>query len=435
MRKQEGFMNDKTQPSAIAHILIVDDREENLLALEGWLEDPGLEIVKATSGNQALGLLLEEDFALVLLDVQMPEMDGFETAELMRMSEKTKNVPIIFVTAISKDRQNIFKGYAAGAVDYLPKPIDPDILKAKVDVFLQLYRQKRSLIEIQAVLMESLQKNNDALKAAGSIQFSLLPKNFSVGNQENFAWKFTPCDAVGGDIFNFVHLDVSHIGIYMLDVAGHGIPSAMISVLVYQLLNPHTGILVDHTVNPPLILEPEAVLNILDREFPLMRFKRHFTIVYAVLDISSNTLTYSNAAHCAPIIVPRENDLKILTVSGTVIGINAFPFGQETVTLAPGDKVVFLSDGVFESRNSDGELFGEDRLYQTLRELRSFSLDDLVQGLYAKVMAFAEAQPADDDMSILALEIKDLNDAAFNKMQDGQDEPQESRLSNAVSSL
>ena len=403
-------MNEKIQPPKIAPILIVDDRDENLLALEGWLENPDLKIVKATSGNQALGLMLEEEFALVLLDVQMPEMDGFETAELMRFSEKTKNIPIIFVTAISKDRENIFKGYTAGAVDYLPKPIDPDILKAKVDVFLQLYRQKQSLVEMQAKLMDSLHKNNEALKAAGRIQFSLLPKNYTAGNQEDFAWKFNPCDAVGGDIFNFVHLDPSHIGIYMLDVAGHGIPSAMISVLVYQLLNPHTGILVDHTVNPPHILEPEAVLNILDREFPLMRFKRHFTIVYAVLDLSSNTLTYSNAAHCSPIVVPHENDLKILTVSGTVIGINAFPFGQETVTLTPGDKVVFLSDGVFETRNAEGELFGEDRLHETLRELRTLPLDDLVQGLYSKVMTFADVQPADDDISILALEIKDWND-------------------------
>ncbi len=399
-------MNEKIPPTDIVPILIVDDRDENLLALEGWLENPDLKIVKATSGNQALGLMLEEDFALVLLDVQMPEMDGFETAELMQMSEKTKNIPIIFVTAISKDRENIFKGYSSGAVDYLPKPIDPDILRAKVDVFLQLYRQKRTLIEMQTILMESIQKNNEALNAAGNIQFSLLPTNFSLGYQENFAWKFNPCDAIGGDIFNFIHLDASHIGIYMLDVAGHGIPSAMISVLVYQLLNPHNGILVDHTVNPPHIREPEAVLNILDREFPLMRFKRHFTIVYAVLDLSSYTLTYSNAAHCAPIIVPRENALKILTVSGTVIGVKAFPFGQESVTLTPGDKVVFLSDGVFETRNEEGELFGEDRLYQALRELRSFSLDDLVQGLYNKVMTFAETQPPDDDVSILVFEIK-----------------------------
>ena len=149
-------MSEQMQPSKTACILIVDDREENLLALEGWLENPDLKIVRATSGNEALGLTLEEDFALVLLDVQMPEMDGFETAELMRLSEKTKNIPIIFVTAINKEQEHVFKGYSAGAVDYLSKPLNPDILRAKVQVFLQLYRQKRLLEDTSGKLKLAL---------------------------------------------------------------------------------------------------------------------------------------------------------------------------------------------------------------------------------------------------------------------------------------
>jgi two-component system cell cycle response regulator len=128
------------------HILLVDDKPANLLALESLLESPEVRTIKAASGNEALGLLLEYDFALVLLDVQMPDMDGFETAELMRSNEKTRNIPIIFVTAISKEQQNIFKGYESGAVDYLFKPLDPHILIGKVRVFIELHRQ-RLLIE------------------------------------------------------------------------------------------------------------------------------------------------------------------------------------------------------------------------------------------------------------------------------------------------
>ena len=126
-------------------ILIVDDHEENLLALEGWLDDFDLNIVKATSGNEALGRMLEEDFALVLLDVQMPGIDGFETAELMRGTERTKRVPIIFITAISKEEKHIFKGYEAGAVDYIFKPFDTHILRSKVSVFVRLHQQSRAL--------------------------------------------------------------------------------------------------------------------------------------------------------------------------------------------------------------------------------------------------------------------------------------------------
>jgi len=127
------------------NLLLVDDRPENLLALESLVDSPDLNIVKATSGNEALGLMLEHDFALVLLDVQMPGMDGFETAELMRSSDRTMQVPIIFVTAISKEQQHVFKGYEIGAVDYIFKPLDPHILQGKVNVFLDLYKQKRSL--------------------------------------------------------------------------------------------------------------------------------------------------------------------------------------------------------------------------------------------------------------------------------------------------
>jgi signal transduction histidine kinase len=129
-------------------ILLVDDKPENLLALEAILESPDLNIIKAVSGNEALGLMLEYDFALVLLDVQMPEMDGFETAELMRSSEKTKRIPIIFVTAISKEDKHVFKGYETGAVDYLFKPLEPHIIKGKVNVFLELHRQKLQLEEL-----------------------------------------------------------------------------------------------------------------------------------------------------------------------------------------------------------------------------------------------------------------------------------------------
>jgi CheY-like chemotaxis protein len=157
------------------NILIVDDRPENLLALESLLENPSLNIMKANSGNEALGLVLQHDFALVLLDVQMPDMDGFETAELMRTSQKTKHIPIIFVTAISKEQQHIFKGYEAGAVDYLFKPLDPHILQSKVKIFLDLHRQRMSLektnkkiLEQQKQLEETNRQLQDAISKAES---------------------------------------------------------------------------------------------------------------------------------------------------------------------------------------------------------------------------------------------------------------------------
>lgn len=155
-------------------ILIVDDRPENLLALENLLESFDMEIIRALSGNEALGLSLEHDFALVLLDVQMPDIDGFETAELMRGCEKTKNIPIIFVTAISNEDEHIFKGYESGAVDYLYKPINPYVLQSKVKAFCELHMQK---ITIQNQMIEIEKKNAVLQKQLNEIKIlrGLLP--------------------------------------------------------------------------------------------------------------------------------------------------------------------------------------------------------------------------------------------------------------------
>jgi signal transduction histidine kinase len=127
------------------NILIVDDKPENLLTLESILESPELNIVKSTSGNEALALTWEHDFSLVLMDVQMPDMDGFETAEIMRSREKTKSIPIIFVTAINKERSHIFRGYDTGAVDYLYKPLDLEVLRIKIKAFLEFFKSQEAL--------------------------------------------------------------------------------------------------------------------------------------------------------------------------------------------------------------------------------------------------------------------------------------------------
>lgn len=127
-------------------MLMVDDRAENLLALEAILHGLGHELVKASSGEEALKRLLTEEFALILLDVQMPGMDGFETATRIKQRERTRDIPILFLTAIDGEAHQAFRGYAAGAVDYLSKPFDPWVLRAKVGVFLELHERRRELL-------------------------------------------------------------------------------------------------------------------------------------------------------------------------------------------------------------------------------------------------------------------------------------------------
>jgi response regulator RpfG family c-di-GMP phosphodiesterase len=156
-------------------ILMVDDKPENLIALEAVLEDDSRELIKAHSGNEALKVLLKESVALVLLDVQMPGMDGFEVAELMHSNQKIAKVPIIFVTAISKEKKYVVKGYEVGAVDYLFKPIEPIILRSKVKFFLELNQQKR---ELEKMLAKSRQSEK-------SFQSVMQDPNASVGADQD----------------------------------------------------------------------------------------------------------------------------------------------------------------------------------------------------------------------------------------------------------
>lgn len=150
-----------TQDTTDVNVLLVDDLEENLVALEALIRQPGRRIFTARSGEQALSLMLEHAFALAILDVQMPAMSGFELAELMRGTERTRGIPIVFVSAGGRELNYAFRGYESGAVDFLYKPLDPHAVRSKVNVFVQLFRQRQELQEAKAQLQRAVSMRDD----------------------------------------------------------------------------------------------------------------------------------------------------------------------------------------------------------------------------------------------------------------------------------
>ncbi len=158
MTSSVGAQEERIESAQSVKLLLVDDHPENLLALEAILEAPGQELILARSGSEALRHLLQHDFAAIILDVMMPEMDGFETAALIRQRERSRYTPIIFLTALGRSEEALFRGYDVGAVDYLVKPIVPAVLKSKVAVFVQLKRQSEMLeaknIELNSMIHE-----------------------------------------------------------------------------------------------------------------------------------------------------------------------------------------------------------------------------------------------------------------------------------------
>jgi PAS domain S-box-containing protein len=201
-----------------AAILLVDDRPQNLLALEAILEQPGRALVGAPSGEEALKHLLRRDFAVILLDVQMPGLDGFETARLIKGRERTRDVPIIFLTAYGKDAEQVFRGYSAGAVDYIVKPFDPEVLRSKVAVFVDLWERKQELLEqaeqlrereLAAAQRESAERHARLAEAMPAIVWQADPEGSAYYyNQRWFDYTgIDPAEATGADWHRVVHPD------------------------------------------------------------------------------------------------------------------------------------------------------------------------------------------------------------------------------------
>lgn len=184
-------------------ILLVDDRPDGLVTLQAVLDSPEYNLVTASSGREALTRLLTKDFAIIILDVQMPEMDGFETASLIKQRERSKYIPIIFVTAISKTPFFVFKGYEAGAVDYIFKPFDPRVLRSKVDVFVELFRKNRKLEEQTSLLKRSEEAKRSIIENATDIILTTDP--FGVIATLSPAYKSITgidCGAMMGKLFD-----------------------------------------------------------------------------------------------------------------------------------------------------------------------------------------------------------------------------------------
>lgn len=170
----------------LANILIVDDRRENLLALEEILLPLGHRVVRAQSGDEALKRLLTDDFAVILLDVRMPDLDGLETATHIKRREKSRHIPIIFLTAASEEPREILRGYSAGAVDYLSKPFDPWVLRAKVAVFVDLHLERKRAQELSRRLSEAEVRRRHALEINDTVVqgLSVAKLALELGDQE-----------------------------------------------------------------------------------------------------------------------------------------------------------------------------------------------------------------------------------------------------------
>ncbi len=404
--------NPKRGSSQPASILAVDDTPANLQVLVGMLKERGYKVRPVPSGKLALLAAQRDPPDLILLDINMPEMNGYELCEKLKVDDKLKGIPVIFISALTEQLDKV-KAFATGGVDYITKPFQMEELHARVETHLKLRRLQIELEESNALLARANDRMSHDLKAAARIQKTLLPREIPCLPGTNFAWIYRPCDELAGDGLNIVALGDGKIGLYVLDVSGHGVAAALLSVTLSRLLSPPSepsSILVQngHTVNRFEITPPAEVAARLNRLFPFDSATGQFTtLIYGILNTANGEFRYVSAGHPGPVHLPLGADPIVLESQGSPIGISDDAYEERSVSLGAGDRLYIYSDGIPEAMNSAGKLFGTDRLLEEIGKIRSQQLEEGVITLLDQITRWHESERPQDDISLLTVEIGD----------------------------
>jgi sigma-B regulation protein RsbU (phosphoserine phosphatase) len=373
------------------------------------LRKKGHEVLVAEGGAEALEMIQSEAFDLVLLDIMMPVMDGFEVLEKIRDKHGPSELPVIMATA-KTESEDIVAALKIGANDYVTKPFDFPVVLARVHTQLALKKGRDALAQAHRRMKQDLE-------AAAAIQQTLLPAENPEVPGARCAWRYVPCDELAGDTLNVIRLDEKTTGLFVLDVSGHGVSSSLLSVTLSRLMSgvPDASSVLwkrEPGSGEIRVASPLEVAGELSHQFPCDDATRqYFTLVYGTLDVDSRILTYVSAGH-PPMIQLRRGSAPIFHRS-TGLPIALLPadldpggIQQAEVPLDPGDRLYLYSDGIPEARNSDGEQYGEARTADALQSCMDQSLTESIDFLIEEVWDWAGAKGPDDDVSILAIEIE-----------------------------
>jgi sigma-B regulation protein RsbU (phosphoserine phosphatase) len=370
-------------------VLIVDDAKANLdILVEGLKADHKLSL--ALNGELALQIATRTPPDLVLLDIMMPGMDGYEVCRRMRQMPETADVPIMFLSSL-EEVQNKTRGFEAGANDYLTKPFDMLEVKARV----------RSLLKAKAYSDAVKEQIASELRVAREIQMGMLPHDFAPLEKiygVSFGALLEPAREVGGDLYGVCAAGPERLVIFLGDVSGKGIPASMFMVRAISLAR----------LLAKEIAEPERILARLNDELAADNPSCMFvTFLCAVFEPKSGRLTLANAGHCRPVILHDSQPPRWAVANlGTALGFEpGLEFERTELRLETGDALLLYSDGVTEAFNPQEELYGDDRLIADAAGLSGQPASAITAGLLQRVRAHAGSAPQSDDIAILTLKV------------------------------
>jgi sigma-B regulation protein RsbU (phosphoserine phosphatase) len=380
------------------NLLVVDDNEANRALLVRRLRRQGYTVALAENGRLALEKLRAHEFDLVLLDVIMPEMGGYQVLEKMKSDAQLRHIPVIMISALD-DLEMLTRCIQCGAEDYLAKPFDPVLLRARVGSCLERKRLHDQEQRTYQALLESQQHLATELAEAARYVRSLLPMPLEGAVCAD--WRFLPSRALGGDAFGYSWLDSAHFAVYLLDVCSHGIGAALFSISVMNALRARTLPGIDFR-------KPGEVLRALNRTFPMEKQNHmYFTMWYGVYHGPSRELTYACGGHPPAVLVtgPTPDRAELARLKAPGPGVGALPdaaFPSRCVNIGRFNRLFLFSDGAFEIVKSDGSLLTlEEFVAQLGQSARrgSGSLDatlDFLRLLHG-------TEPYEDDLSLVEI--------------------------------
>ena len=402
-------------------ILIVEDNPLTCVMLKKNMNKWGYDALTAGDINAALAIIVSEEIQLVITDWLMPGGNGDELCQRVRELNLPFYTYMILVTSL-EDAEYAVLGMEAGADDFIRKPIQLDELRARIRAGERILTLEKNLQDNNVRLAETSQKlmaaneviNRDLLMAM-AMQRSLLPTVAIQFQGISIDWLFHPSTHLSGDIFNIFPLADHHVGFYIIDVAGHGIASAMQSFTLSRLLSPDTGNsddfksaalkIPDRRIAKKLNSAP-AVVASLNQRFQTDKDNiLYFTMIYGVIDTLNRTIDLCQAGHPHSLHLPNHLPATFIAHGNLPVGIIS-DINYESVSLnyGSGDRIFIYSDGITECEAPTGEMFGSERLRLFVEETRQLKISDVVQQLDHRISAWHGANDFEDDISLLVLE-------------------------------
>jgi sigma-B regulation protein RsbU (phosphoserine phosphatase) len=371
-------------------ILLVDDSPANLRMLSQILGERGYGVRAATSGPRALASAELTPPDLILLDIRMSEMDGFEVCQQLKATPKTADIPVLFISALD-DIDDKMRAFAAGGVDYITKPFQLEEVIARVETHLALRRLQRNL-------QEANQRMERELALAAQVQASFMQRNLPDIPGWQLAVTLIPARTTSGDFYDVTHLSTGAFGLLIADVVDKGVGAALYMAMSCALLRAYTG---EHPNEPDL-----ACQAVNARLLEYATADQFVTAFLGVLDPETGTLVYSNAGHNPPIWLrsDRGGQVQLLRNTGLPLGvIEGGAWQSQSVQMAPGDVLVLYTDGITDAESTDGAFYDLSRLVATVGQNAGKTAPEIRDAILADVLGFTRNATQSDDMAVMVL--------------------------------